>query len=653
MRNPGLLLPGDLVQVKSPEEIYRTLDARGCRDGMPFMPEMLDCCGKTFRVWRRVEKTCVEGDRVRRLRRMVFLGDLRCNGSAHGGCEKECRIFWHEDWLARVEAAGATSLVAPAKTFPYPVFEQERYRCQSTELIRASTPMSRLDLRQYLRDLKTRTWRIRELMRFVGVAIGLRAKALLLGVSSVKLTGSMPRTPTSSIGLRPGDFVRVKSREEIAATLDRRGCNRGLEFSVYMLPFMGRIFRVQRPVRRIILETTGEMKELKNTVSLACATCNGHGRWGGCPRDQFHLWRENWLERVPEHAASHSFTRLDDDEWDAFVTAHADGTVYHLSAWRRAMEATYPHIQGSFFAMPNGHGWLAGLPAYVVNSRWLGRWTVCAPYATKCGPLLADGVNHRDVAPLIHAILDQHHSHRFEFRAHFIEPDEMEDLRFQPSALFKHHYLHLGNGPDELMRHFSRTNVRQRIRRAGEEGITARDETGTDGLAAFYMLFTLTRRRLGLPAMSLSFFNNLLAYLPAGTVQVIVARRSGCPEAALFALRYKGTLHFEYGGSHPDAAASGANQLVWWSAMRRACEEGLHTVSLGCTDRDNEGLLAYKRHWGAEEEDVATLVMRRRGAACMEGSRRMKDRDAVRWFFRHAPEALCETASRVVYRHWG
>ena len=41
---------GDLVEVRSPEEILATLDPNGELDALPFMPEMADFCGKRFRV---------------------------------------------------------------------------------------------------------------------------------------------------------------------------------------------------------------------------------------------------------------------------------------------------------------------------------------------------------------------------------------------------------------------------------------------------------------------------------------------------------------------------------------------------------------------------------------------------------------------------
>src|ERR1700675_2894438 len=41
---------GDVVEVRSEEEILRTLDPSGKLGALPFMPEMLRFCGKRFRV---------------------------------------------------------------------------------------------------------------------------------------------------------------------------------------------------------------------------------------------------------------------------------------------------------------------------------------------------------------------------------------------------------------------------------------------------------------------------------------------------------------------------------------------------------------------------------------------------------------------------
>ena len=53
-----MLRAGDRVQLRPPSEIIRTLDERGCLDGMPFMPEMLAYFGKTYTVTAQVGRAC-------------------------------------------------------------------------------------------------------------------------------------------------------------------------------------------------------------------------------------------------------------------------------------------------------------------------------------------------------------------------------------------------------------------------------------------------------------------------------------------------------------------------------------------------------------------------------------------------------------------
>ena len=88
--------PNDLVEVKTPDEILETLDAEGTLDFLPFMPEMIESCGKRFRVSRRAFKTCVSGSGPSTIRAfkndgVIILDGLRCSGAAHDVCQKESR----------------------------------------------------------------------------------------------------------------------------------------------------------------------------------------------------------------------------------------------------------------------------------------------------------------------------------------------------------------------------------------------------------------------------------------------------------------------------------------------------------------------------------------------------------------------------------
>jgi hypothetical protein len=99
------------------------------------------------------------------------------------------------------------------------------------------------------------------------------------------------------LDLRPGEIVEVKSEEAIRATLDARGRCRGLYWMPNMSRFCGGRYRVYKRVERLMLEGSGELRKLQNTVLLEGVMCDGIF---GCDRSCFQFWREAWLRRVPD-----------------------------------------------------------------------------------------------------------------------------------------------------------------------------------------------------------------------------------------------------------------------------------------------------------------------------------------------------------------
>jgi hypothetical protein len=110
------------------------------------------------------------------------------------------------------------------------------------------------------------------------------------------------RTPDECLNLQPGEWVEVKPIEEIVATLDMQARNRGLQFSYDLAPACGRRFRVRSRLDHMIIEGSGRMVEMKNTVMLEGGMCPCRQVVGGCPRLDHIYWREIWLRRVPAPA---------------------------------------------------------------------------------------------------------------------------------------------------------------------------------------------------------------------------------------------------------------------------------------------------------------------------------------------------------------
>jgi hypothetical protein len=338
---------GEWVEVRSKEEILRTLDRNGQLDGMPFMPEMFPFCGKRFRVYKRAHKTCdtVFPIRGRRVEDAVHL-DTRCDGSAHGGCQAGCLLFWKLAWLKPVKD-GSSEVVVPDKTGTTasaaectesdvyaqsqvlnPTGAETAYRCQATQLPYATKDLAWWDIRQYVEDYTSGNvglWRIfcgavytlYYAISRAGIGLGTPMRwfydkfyPLWGGTPFPRRTGLIPEgkpTPVENLHLRPGELVRVKSHEEILKTLNTSNHNRGLFFDAEEALYCGGTFRVLKSVTKIIDEKSGKLQEMKTPcIVLDSVICQS--RYSACrmfcPRSIHAYFREIWLERTETNPSS-------------------------------------------------------------------------------------------------------------------------------------------------------------------------------------------------------------------------------------------------------------------------------------------------------------------------------------------------------------
>jgi|SRR5579871_5905178 len=348
---------GEWVEVRSKEEILRTLDEKGCIDGMPFMPEMLQYCGQRFQVYKSAHKTCDYSTPypfyLRRLENTVHL-QTRCDGSAHDGCQAGCLLYWKEDWLkatgktavptiqrsANGNSAGALKCSEKSlhdlvkintATDPEPI-----YVCQITEVPRATTALNWWDVRQYVQDWLSGNVPFSRLITSLiyssyyhltnaGFKVGKPMRWLYDHVGPFLGTTKFPRTPgripvgqptpTSNLGLQPGELVRVKSHDDILNTVAADNKNRGMFWDAELVPYCGGTYKVAKRVTKLIGEQTRKMVEMKTAcIILENVVCRA--RYSDCrmqcPKEMYPYWREVWLERVgPAPAASDSANKED------------------------------------------------------------------------------------------------------------------------------------------------------------------------------------------------------------------------------------------------------------------------------------------------------------------------------------------------------
>jgi hypothetical protein len=320
---------GELVEVRSQDEILATLDDNCELDSLPFMPEMLEYCGERFTVYRVAHKLCdtMTATGMRRMHDAVHLAGVRCNGQAHGGCQTACLIYWKEAWLQRVDPRGNGEVpLAPDLEHPRLTVTdlhtrsrksgvsngEELFSCQATELLRAAPePLPLSDLRQYVEDVRSGNVGILAVLRAFLVGLFNRLQHVSTRTLPQRLwfreglrwgfvKGGLTKTPTGHTDLQPGELVRIKSKSQIMRTLSKDLRNRGLGFEEEMARHCGREARVLRRVDRCIDEATGRLLHMKNPcIVLEDTVCEGAYN-ANCPRSIYAFWREIWLERIEE-----------------------------------------------------------------------------------------------------------------------------------------------------------------------------------------------------------------------------------------------------------------------------------------------------------------------------------------------------------------
>jgi len=334
---------GDWVEVRSRAEILETLGPDGRYEGMPFMPEMLQYCGQRFRVHKLAHKTCdyttAYPYHVRKLESTVHL-ETRCDGSAHGGCQAGCLLYWKEAWLKPVDgnhqeaasaASGADEIRQTHHGLEAAVWDRTsvpnqdgtpRYQCQATEIHHATSPLPWWDVRQYIQDywsgnvspsrlISAATYSAYYHLSETGLGVGRPMRWFYEtfrwmwgGPRWPRTPGALPQgspTPAAALNLQPGEWVRVKSHEEILQTVTAANLNRGMYWDAELVPFCGGVYQVLKRVDRLIDEKTGRMVPIKTPcVILDSVTCQA--RYSQCrmlcPKAMYPYWREIWLERV-------------------------------------------------------------------------------------------------------------------------------------------------------------------------------------------------------------------------------------------------------------------------------------------------------------------------------------------------------------------
>jgi len=339
---------------------------------------------------------------------------------------------------------------------------------------------------------------------------------------------------------------------------------------------------------------------------------------------------------------------LKEPEWNARLLEYRDGTVFHTAQWARVLVDAYGY-QPQYALFREGKNVIGMVPVMEVRSLWTGRRGVCLPFSDECVPLLANGV-------LLSALLEPIREFGFTRRWGYLEVRGAAEGSTSGTQInqFVSHNLAL-EATEEVQLRKLRDSTRRNIQRAVREGVEIQHLQTLDAIDAFYVLHCRTRRRHGLPPQPLRFFHLIHKYLiDSGLGFVSLARLGRRWIAGSVFLQFGSHAIYKFGASDPQFQHLRANNLVMWQGICRLQKTTASRLSLGRSDRDDNGLLQFKRGWGGEEVD---LPYHRIGI--QEGSIKTKARNSSpsgglsQQIMRRLPISVLRLIGGLLYRHIG
>lgn len=289
--------------------------------------------------------------------------------------------------------------------------------------------------------------------------------------------------------------------------------------------------------------------------------------------------------------------RLDpdaDEQRDAYVHNHPQGTLFHRSSWRRVVNRVFGHLGWELGAFDAGR--LVGLlPMMRVPSLPRGENLISMPYGVYGGPLGDGSEISRALVVEAQREAERLGVGRLELRClHACEGQPP----LVPSDLYATFIKDLPSDVDGVLSGMPK--------KARAEARKARTKHGLELVEGpWYVedlarLFLLNKRELGSPSLPGEMFRVLLEEFGDQVfVHLVVRERE--PLMAIMSFVHKGTLIAYYSGNLPGADRSYSTSNFAYMALQEwAVERGLSRFDFGRSRRDS-GAFRFKQHQGFEE----------------------------------------------------
>jgi FemAB-related protein (PEP-CTERM system-associated) len=287
----------------------------------------------------------------------------------------------------------------------------------------------------------------------------------------------------------------------------------------------------------------------------------------------------------------------------SFLERHSKESFYYRQDWIALIARLYRY--SAITCITKTEGEITGfLPLCLMESPIAGKRLVALPFSDYC-PLLA--TDETSASNLIDQAIDlarQQNVRYLELRSgsNTILSNHPELVE---SDLYVRWQLPLSSDLATVWSGLHKP-VQRQVKKAQRLGVQVRFACNPKDMAQYYRLHLLTRsKKYGMPAQPKRFFLELWdAFVTKSEAQLLLAEYQGTVIAGMILFLAGSTVQYAYGASDKRYLQLAPNNLLFWQAITWGCSQGYRTFDFGRTAQDNQGLMTFKRGWGAIAEPL-------------------------------------------------
>ena len=280
--------------------------------------------------------------------------------------------------------------------------------------------------------------------------------------------------------------------------------------------------------------------------------------------------------------------------WDRFVLDHPHGSPFHLTAWKKSIEATFGYSSKYLWALA-GERVRGVLPLFLVANPLGGKRLISSPFAVY-GGILADSEESRlALLTKAKAIGEKHQVRDIELR------NAWEEQTSGLARISRYVTFTQQIGPDEeaILESIPR-KTRAAVRKSLKSDLCSRREFSD--ITAFEHLYSRNLHRLGTPCFPRRHFSTLLENF-AGMADIREITNNGKVVSAVLSFYFRDQVLPYYGASDPEYNALSPNNFMYYDLMRWGGQNGYAAFDFGRSKRV-KGSYDFKSHWGMVEREL-------------------------------------------------